>query len=87
MSDLVPGWHDRTEQVPSLIRSMQQYGIVYVSGPNIGPCQRCGFVDDRRVGVCFECSGYVAGRLLGEGVHLLWDTTNPRNQWMVWVQP
>jgi len=70
-----------------LIRAFQQCGIVYVSGENVGPCQRCGFREDRRMGACFECSTYVDGQYCGDGIHKLWDRTNPSNIWIVSVTP
>lgn len=70
-----------------LIKAMQRCGVAYISGPNMGPCQRCGFLEDRRMGACFECSAFVDGEPLGDGVHKLWDRTNPSNTWIVWVRP
>lgn len=70
-----------------LIRVMQNCGVAYVSGPNIGACQRCGFREDRRMGACFDCSPFVDGEYLGDGVHKLWDKTRPDNVWVIWVNP
>ena len=82
---LVPDWNDQSNMVPSMVRSMQRAGVVYVSGPNLGPCRRCGFREDRRMGACFECSKFVAGKPLLDGCHLLWSKNDRTNQWIVWV--
>jgi hypothetical protein len=76
--------HDKSR---ALIRALQQCGLVYVATANTGPCQRCGFVSDLRLGACLECCDRVAGEHLGDGIHKLWDKTHQANVWIVWMQP
>lgn len=87
MSDLVPSWSDPNVTVPELVRSLQRCGLVYVSTDNVRACQRCGFREDTRMGSCYDCCEFVGGQPLGDGIHKLWDKTNPKNEWVVWVQP
>lgn len=57
----------------------------YVSVAMMGDCRVCGVRQDLRCGACFHCSDQVDGKKI-EGGHLLWDTKNPKNQWIVKVQ-
>lgn len=83
--DFVPDWNTPGVLVPEMVRALQRCGVVYVSGANVRPCQRCGFREDTRMGACFACAEYVGGRNFGDGIHKLWDKTNPSNVWVVWV--
>jgi len=71
----------------SLLREMKRAGLVYVSFAGEGPCKRCGFVEDLRMGSCFFCSQFICGKDHGDGFHELWDRQNPSNRWIVSVQP
>lgn len=58
-------------------------GVLYVSGNRDGICHRCGFREDLRMGACFRCSDFVKGKDHGDGIHELWDRTNPTNRWVI----
>ena len=55
----------------------------YFSMMQLGRCQVCGIKSDLRMGACFDCSDNVRGRLIGDGVHQLWDASDPTNFWYV----
>ena len=56
---------------------------LYVSGNGDGLCHRCGFREDLRMGTCFKCSDFVGGIDHGDGIHELFDRTNPTNRWVI----
>jgi len=53
----------------------------YVSIAQMGNCMICGEHQDLRCGACFDCSDKVSGELVRPGVHKLWETNNPLNEW------
>lgn len=50
----------------------------YISMTDIGPCMVCQKEEDRRYGVCFDCSEHVV-----TGGGCAWDTRNPDTKWPV----
>lgn len=46
-------------------------------------CRVCGEKRDLRFGSCHPCSDNVSGQQVMRGVHLLWETDNPSNKWLV----
>lgn len=61
--------------------SLSEKKRVYVSIAQHGICHICGSHEDLRCGVCWGCSDQVAGEEVSPGVHRLWDSRNPRNEW------
>lgn len=57
----------------------------YVSMAQIGLCRVCGKTEDLRMGACWDCCEFVAGRAMPGG-HELWDKRNPENRWVCRVQ-
>jgi hypothetical protein len=55
----------------------------YLAIEQIGTCRICKKQGDLRCGVCFTCCDQVAGQEIAPGVHLLWDSKNQDNAWIV----
>lgn len=71
------------EQGLWVLRKLDHLGIIHLLYASIGPCHRCGFRADLRMGACYECSSMVQGKNHEDGLHELWDRTNPTNRWLV----
>jgi hypothetical protein len=46
-------------------------------------CALCGKKEDLRFAVCFDCSDKVSGEQINRVKHLLWETANRSNEFVV----